>query len=212
MSSDERTSPKNGIWLCQNCAKLVDNDQHRYGAGVLEQWKSLSENTALLEVEAQSSPGTEPSDVELLRFFTQCLDRPAFQDPFQQEGSIEDFDRAIEDTIVALNTGCLRDRQGHVLSQAKGKAFLRRHGWRRQMDAVVDLLRAIRSRYDQALKTGEIHVNPQPGEREFYVFNNREVAVWMDETRAQVIALFSNLCVEAGLQGLQFPRRPWGHF
>jgi hypothetical protein len=26
LSSEQRKSPDNGIWLCQNCAKLVDND------------------------------------------------------------------------------------------------------------------------------------------------------------------------------------------
>jgi len=29
LSSDERKSPPNGIWLCQSCAKLVDNDEIR---------------------------------------------------------------------------------------------------------------------------------------------------------------------------------------
>ena len=27
LTSEERKSSENGIWLCQNCAKLVDNDE-----------------------------------------------------------------------------------------------------------------------------------------------------------------------------------------
>ena len=33
---------------------------------------------------------------------------PAFQDDIHQEGRMEDFDKAIEDTLIALNTGVLR--------------------------------------------------------------------------------------------------------
>src|SRR5258708_32752239 len=29
LSTEERVSAQNGIWLCQNCAKLVDNDEER---------------------------------------------------------------------------------------------------------------------------------------------------------------------------------------
>ena len=31
------------------------------------------------------------------------------QDAFHQEGSMEAFDRAMEDTLTAINTGCLRE-------------------------------------------------------------------------------------------------------
>ncbi len=34
---------------------------------------------------------------------------------------MEAFDKAIEDTITAINTGCLRSRDGTILAQAKGK-------------------------------------------------------------------------------------------
>ena len=211
MTSEERSSIENGIWLCQKCAKLIDNDEARFTAGVLEEWKRIAEATALLEIRGPRRPAAKPSsDVELLRFFTQCFDRPAFQDPFDMEGSMEAFDRAVEDTITAINTGCLRDRRGAVVAQAKGKAFIERHEWRREMDAIVDLLRAIRSRYKHAVASGEIHVHALDDGREFHAINDRTVAHWMDATRAQILQLFSKLCEQAGLPGLRFPRRPWG--
>ena len=54
MSSKERKSIDNGIWLCQNCAKLVDNDKQRYTVDLLIEWKKSSEQAALLEVESLS--------------------------------------------------------------------------------------------------------------------------------------------------------------
>jgi hypothetical protein len=40
---EERSSPSNGIWLCQNCAKLIDNDISRFSVSVLRQWKTEAE-------------------------------------------------------------------------------------------------------------------------------------------------------------------------
>ncbi|MBU2524538.1 hypothetical protein KKG71_05075 [Patescibacteria group bacterium] len=49
--AEARKSPDNGIWLCQNCAKLVDNDPSRYTVEVLREWKHRAEGFALSEVE-----------------------------------------------------------------------------------------------------------------------------------------------------------------
>ncbi len=51
LSSSERKSLENGIWLCQNCATLIDRDERRYSVSLLNKWKQLSEEAALLEVE-----------------------------------------------------------------------------------------------------------------------------------------------------------------
>ncbi|ASV30391.1 hypothetical protein [Maribacter cobaltidurans] len=47
MESNERKSIKNGIWLCQNCAKLIDTDIRKYSVDDLIQWKSLAEKESL---------------------------------------------------------------------------------------------------------------------------------------------------------------------
>ena len=214
MSSEERKSPENGIWLCQNCAKLIDNDTKRYRIDLLEEWKRLSERAALLEIENKSQPSeaTQGNDIELIRFYSQCFDRPAFQDPFEQEGSMESFDKAIEDTITAINTGCLRSRDGTVLVQSKGKSYLSNDNWREKMDVIVDLLRAIRSRYALAVEQEQIHVDSEHRGRQFYFIHDKRVAEWMDNTRAEIINIFSELCKEVGIPSLEFPRhfgRKW---
>jgi hypothetical protein len=43
LTSEERRSAKNGIWLCQNCAKKVDNDPATYPAELLHAWKTMRE-------------------------------------------------------------------------------------------------------------------------------------------------------------------------
>lgn len=48
---DERKSIDNGIWLCQNCAKLVDSDEAKYTVEYFQKWKKMSEGTALLDIE-----------------------------------------------------------------------------------------------------------------------------------------------------------------
>jgi hypothetical protein len=50
-AKDERSSIENGIWLCQNCAKLVDNDEHRYTVQMLYAWKKQAEDEALRHIE-----------------------------------------------------------------------------------------------------------------------------------------------------------------
>jgi hypothetical protein len=177
-------------------------------ASLILKWKKLSEEAALLETENLSPPSqlSKDEDTELIRFYSQCFDRPAFQDPFQQEGSMEAFDRAIEDTIIALNTGTLLARDRTILAQAKGKSYLSNQEWREKMDTIVDLLRAIRSRYSLAVRTGQIHLGSEHDGQQFYVIQDAQVAAWIDSTRAEIIRGFSDLCKEAGIPPLHFPR------
>ncbi len=43
LTAEERAGESNGIWLCQICAKLVDNDPARYGVRSLRSWKTTAE-------------------------------------------------------------------------------------------------------------------------------------------------------------------------
>lgn len=54
----ERMSPDNGIWLCQTCGKLVDNDPTRFPVDMLREWKRLAEQAALDEVSGRLSAGS----------------------------------------------------------------------------------------------------------------------------------------------------------
>jgi hypothetical protein len=50
MTPEARSDPANGIWLCQNCGKLVDNDPRRFSVATLRMWKEDAERAALASV------------------------------------------------------------------------------------------------------------------------------------------------------------------
>jgi hypothetical protein len=54
LSPEARSSASNGIWLCQTCAKLIDNDPVRYTREHLFQWKSDAEGRAVQDLESRS--------------------------------------------------------------------------------------------------------------------------------------------------------------
>jgi hypothetical protein len=59
MTPEARASIENGIWLCQNCAKLVDNDAGRFPQELLTAWKTVAEHRAMQSIgkTATTTPG-----------------------------------------------------------------------------------------------------------------------------------------------------------
>lgn len=58
---EERSGPSNGIWLCQNCAKLVDNDPARFTIELLQRWKSSAESEARDRIGKTATANASPS-------------------------------------------------------------------------------------------------------------------------------------------------------
>ena len=50
---EQRASIANGIWLCANCADLIDKDAESFTQGLLNEWKSLAEGKALHAIAAK---------------------------------------------------------------------------------------------------------------------------------------------------------------
>jgi hypothetical protein len=50
MTDKDRSNPVNGIWLCQNCAKLIDADPATYTVAVLTSWKATAEEEARTKI------------------------------------------------------------------------------------------------------------------------------------------------------------------
>lgn len=62
---EERCGPGNGIWLCQNHAKLVDNDPARFSVELLRKWKADAEAEARDRVgKTAVSPGGPAIQIE----------------------------------------------------------------------------------------------------------------------------------------------------
>jgi hypothetical protein len=55
LTREQRCSAENGIWLCQNHTKLVDNDTTRYTVDELGAWKRDAEKEALAELEGRQN-------------------------------------------------------------------------------------------------------------------------------------------------------------
>lgn len=56
MEFTERCSIKNGIWLCQSCAKLIDSDESKYTVDLLVEWKKLAEYHAEVQLNERQVP------------------------------------------------------------------------------------------------------------------------------------------------------------
>lgn len=207
MTQAERKDIHNGIWLCQSCSKLIDSDDLRYTVDLLHKWKRLSEEATILELETLSPAQNTEQDKTLIRFYVQCFDRPAFRDDIRQEGRMEDFDRAIEDTIIALNTGVLRTRDGDIIKQAEGKAFVQNPEWREKLYNVVDILTAIRRRLKVAERDNAYSFYSDNGKDGMYCFNDRELEEWFNSSREEILKIMSSICSEIGIPELCFPRR-----
>ena len=56
LSSEQRCHPNNGIWLCQTCAKLADNDAAQFPTDLLRAWKTMAEHHARTNIGKTALP------------------------------------------------------------------------------------------------------------------------------------------------------------
>lgn len=68
---------------------------------------------------------------------------------------------------------------------------------------IVDLLRAIRSRFEIGVKMQLIWSNG-----DMHCINDRATAEWMDRTRVEILELFASIANEAGIQPPRTALRP----
>ncbi len=133
----------NAIPLCPNChdevhaGQAVGRTTRRYTDAELR--GHLARTVDLAGKQASLRPGGESweHDIALIGFYVQCLDRPAFRTWFHLELSFADFDQALEDTSLAINTGFWRTRDGAVIERAKGKSQVINPEWRAKLDQAV---------------------------------------------------------------------------
>lgn len=87
LSSDQRSAGENGLWLCQQCSRLIDVDPGSYGVARLRDWKEFAESAASLElrgfdvVQSRSFPKLETMMPALISEMRQDL----IGNPFTRE-------------------------------------------------------------------------------------------------------------------------------
>ena len=203
MTSQKRSHASNGIWLCSDCATVIDNDEKKYTVQLLYEWKKDAENKSMTRLAVVGMSQVRAYDIALIRFYAQCLDRPAFQNSFYIEGYMDDFDRALEDTINAINTGVLRTRKGDVLKVSEGKSAVQNPEWRNKLNAITRKISGLRRKLETAKKSGE-YIENFNGSCVVYNFCKRELPEWFNTQRAEILRMFSEICKEAGLPEVQF--------
>jgi hypothetical protein len=67
LTPEQRCCVENGIWLCQNCGKLIDNDPQGFPADLLRRWKADAEERARSALGARSD-SVSPSEVNAAVF------------------------------------------------------------------------------------------------------------------------------------------------
>lgn len=207
---------ENAIPLCPNCH---DEVHIAYAAGRVTRTYSPDELRRHREraIERQQrqqhwAPGTAEyeQDKQRVLFYAQCLDRPAFRTYFHNELSFSDFDRAIEDTLLALNTGYWRTRDGEIIDRNHGKVHLVNQDWRDQLDGITIILEEIRSRFRQSLGLDEMLLRWQypPSHHmdrmmEARFRGDRALGEWIDKKRRDAIDKMNSILKEIGHPELQ---------
>jgi hypothetical protein len=112
-------------------------------------WIWKDDQKLLLMAQAETTDG-----LQRVRLYRVAFDRPAFKDSFAAEQSLDSFDKAIEDTIVAIATGMVRDREGRELEKLDrgGKSYLTK--WISEMNEVTDALDRLRTKYREGEERG----------------------------------------------------------
>ena len=64
LTLEQRSSIENGIWLCQKCAKAVDDDTDTYTEKLLKDWKATAEYSARRAIE--EGPQDKPSTINVI--------------------------------------------------------------------------------------------------------------------------------------------------
>lgn len=206
----------NAIPLCPNCHDEVHG---RTASGRTTRTYSASELKAHRQRTVETvrkrgawSPGspTWDADRDLVLFYAQCLDRPAFHTNFHKETSFSAFDKAMEDTLLALNTDYWRTRDGAVIERSRGKSNVVDAQWREKLDTIAQIIEEIRRRFHEAVGFNRALYNlrretygrePWLGDMPFR--RDRDLGQWMDEQRQRAIELMNSMLTEIGHRPLR---------
>lgn len=130
------------------------------------------------------------SDQEALAQMAAVFDRPAFRTPFGEESSLPAFQKAIEDTIAALNTGIWRTRGGEPIRRIPSLHHLRDPGVKANVARATQLVDKLRRTFVSGLRNKSIRPCGcgDPDCPTFMI--NREVCAQLDDIRSEALAAF----------------------
>lgn len=101
----------------------------------------------------------DDQDRKIIDVLTRAFDRPAFQDPINNEHG-DNFEQALADTVHTLNTGELIDRRRRQTFEAAygGRDAVLNDEWREQLDYLYEEVALLRQTYAVSIKQQKIVV------------------------------------------------------
>lgn len=123
LSISEIADITNGIWLCRNCHKLIDNDAPRFPAELLFEWRRQHEQTILERIGRPGDKLREKLQAERLRLFEGTsrlaqqivLDKPPLWEFKLVNELLRSELRSIRQSVLQLNQG-MYVRKSTILS------------------------------------------------------------------------------------------------
>ena len=131
-------------------------------------------------------------DREQLREWLLFFDRPAWKGPLSWKTDLSKYEKALDDTVKAINTGHLATRSGAPLEdhRARGKSQLRDEKLRATMEEVGDRLERVRSLLREGRDDPAKHV---------------ALADQIDRERDEIVITLNAAAQRFGLIGLRVP-------
>ncbi|WP_271009438.1 hypothetical protein [Paucibacter sp. B51] len=142
MTPTQRSSISNGIWLCNNCSRLIDNDPASFPAELLHRWKAQAETLA---ASRHGRRHLRPKDVQdQMKMVLGALP------PSVQDGAIANVHRASKAALESLDrrfsveTSFVRGESLYTLNALETVPFRfkvpahRAPEWREQLRGLLD--------------------------------------------------------------------------
>lgn len=95
-------------------------------------------------------------DADIISAILQNLNRPAFTTRFRSETSLPNFEKALEDTIILLNTGVLRLRDGTLLGKYPSRHQVKDENLKSNLQDLTNLVVHLRDTYLRLKSSNEI--------------------------------------------------------
>jgi nucleoside phosphorylase len=139
------------------------------------------------------SCGTSMDDASKVEQMSRCFARPAFTTPLQAEVSFPNFEKAVTDTIEALNTGVWRLRDGTEITRIASRFDINDSNLREDLERLVEKLVELRRVYLALSKTGSVRDGSCGTESCSIVFLDEAALNRLSGLRAEILQDFGQI-------------------
>jgi len=177
MTSDQRKSPSNGLWLCRNCGERVDDDPQRYPVALLNKWKADIEPetemalgkpaplAAIANARLEWVVDGETATSLIMIFSEPTLSVERALESRYEEYELESFSERPEHLALAKDHNDAVDEYCDIYSETRAQESM----WLRRETDTVEFKLKLSSTGTSPLKGARLFLTFPPG---FHVFND----------------------------------------